>query len=393
MSAWPEAYYVINQISNQFNLSNRVIRLEGKIFVFAPQKSGAREPDITVSGVTFREGSLWFVEKPNTENNQIYALSVYSEQTGHVGWSDFHILSVDVNNIAFTPTSDVLVGITDIGTAINYLADQLGAETGVANATTTSAGIVQIGANITVNNGVISVPTATTDRVGVVQLVDNVNNQSTTLAVTQNAVHDALESKITSSQAESIAATAANSAISNADFLSQVSIAGQTLNKINHVISAADLKTKLGLKAAAYREVAGSLQTSENNKLVPVQLVNDVNNTLTNINSNALILVPFSGWPSTATEINGTSLYYQTINTKTTNSGTSTFKVYNANPTIGIGAPLNRVPEIPTQAEIDAFSLLYAAVASTPSASNGDITFYATKKPQTDFYVIVKGVN
>ena len=87
MSAWPEAYYVINQISNQFNLSNRVIRLEGKIFVFAPQKSGAREPDITVSGVTFREGSLWFVEKPNTENNQIYALSVYSEQTGQNGSS------------------------------------------------------------------------------------------------------------------------------------------------------------------------------------------------------------------------------------------------------------------------------------------------------------------
>lgn len=393
MSAWPEAYYVINQISNQFNLSNRVIRLEGKIFVFAPQKSGTREPDITVSGVTYREGSLWFVEKPNTENNQIYALSVYSEQTGHVGWSDFHILSVDVNNIAFTPTSDVLEGITDIGAAINYLADQLGAETGVANATTTSAGIVQIGANITVNNGLISVPNASTSQAGVVQLVDNVDNQSTTLAVTQNAVHDALESKITSAQAQTIATSAANTAISNADFLTTVSVAGQTLNKTNSVISAADLKTNLGLKAAAYKEVAGSLQSSESAKLVTAQLVSDVNNTLTNINSNALILVPSSGWSSEATEINGTSLYYQTINTKTTNSGTSTFKVYNTNPTIGIGVPLNRTPQIPTQSEINAFSLLYAAVASTPSASNGNITFYATETPQTDFYVLVRGVN
>ena len=58
----------------------------------------------------------------------------------------------------------------------------------VSDATTTSKGVVQIGTNIQVAAGVISVNPGTTTQVGVVQLEDSVASTSTTTAATPNSV-------------------------------------------------------------------------------------------------------------------------------------------------------------------------------------------------------------
>ena len=390
MSAWPEAYYIINQLSNQFDLSNRVLRLEKRIIVFAKTKTGVREPDltdITVPGITFTEGSLWFVEKEG-ESKQIYALSIYSEQTDPGSWSDFHILSVDINNISFTPDPNISIlnNITDIGAAINKIASEIGQQTGIQNATTTNAGIVKIGANIDVENGEISIPTANEDTIGVMYLFDDVDGNSTNGTVTQDAINDALAEK-----------------------LSSITIGNITLNtesSTSNTIQAANFRTGIGLGAAATKGTTTSVTSGSNNLITsggvydttnPLAtristletntggLATNINNLSTTIdrnNTNKLITLTKNRWSSTPiTTSDGVELYTQTINTGIT--------IYNENPVIGIGAPTSRTPAIPFSTEMAAFALLYSAVANT---TNNSITFYATAIPDVTFYVIAKGV-
>lgn len=388
MSAWPEAYYIINQLSNQFDLSKRVLRLEKRIIVFAKTKTGVREPDLTdivvTPGITFTEGSLWFVEKDvestDTEprNPQIYALSIYSEQTGQVGWSDFHILSVDVDNISFNPTSSILITqrITDIGEAINYIADQLGTQVSIPTASQSEAGIVQIktDGNITVQNGLISVENASISKKGVVKLTNSVTGENENLVVTQKAIKNALASKITSSDVDSKIGTA----ISNANFLNEITIGQQTLNKNQSTVNTGTLITDLGITAVTGKNVSTTLDNTSN--LVTASAVKTVTDSLNDKVSNKILTVSNSGWSSSATEIEGVSLYSKNINNVT---------ICDENPIIGISAPTSRTSQIPSKAETKAFSLLYAAIADK---TNNRITFYATAVPETTFYVMVKGV-
>lgn len=456
MSAWPEAVYIIKQISNQFNLNDRVLELENRLVVFAKKDSTKTKlTPVLEDDYTFSNGSLWFVEK-DEDADQIYALSVYSEDQG---WSSFDYFSPDVDNISFTPSSSatILAGIDNIGDAINAVANAVGGQVDIQDASKDVKGIVKIGNNIDVSSGTISLSQGTASKLGLVKLYTNVTGNNTDGAVSQQVIKNALAAKANSADVYSktdidslISAvfkykgtktninevlgltgmatgdvwfvTSDNSeyayngsawerlgsTIDLSGYLTDVTIAGQKLTPTSKIITVDQLKTALGgIGAAAAKGVATSV-ASGNSNLVTSGAVYSVTNGLTtnintlttnvnnlttgvnnlstkvdNNNTNKLITLLASNWSSTTTTTSdGVELYTQTINNGLT--------IYNENPVIGIGAPTNRTPQIPTQVQIDAFALLYAAVADT---TNNSITFYATKTPQTDFYVIAKGVN
>ena len=75
-------------------------------------------------------------------------------------------------------------GVVQIGTNIQVSSGTISVNT----ATTGQLGLVQVGSNIQVSSGTISVNTASTSQVGVVQLNDTTSSTSTTQAATANAV-------------------------------------------------------------------------------------------------------------------------------------------------------------------------------------------------------------
>lgn len=448
MSAWPEAVYIIKQISNQLNLNDRVLELENRLVVFAKKDSTKTKlTPILEDNYTFSNGSLWFVEK-DEDANQIYALSVYSEDQG---WSSFDYFSPDVDNISFTPSSSatILSGIDNIGDAINTVAEAVGGQVNVQDASKDVKGIVKIGNNIDVSSGTISLSQGTASKLGLVKLYTNVTGNNTDGTVSQQVIKNALAAKANSADVYSktdidslISAvfkykgTKTNvnevlgltgmatgdvwfvtsdsseyayngsaweklgSTIDLSGYLTSVNVAGQNLTPSSNTITVDQLKTALGgIGAAAAKGVATSVASGNTNLVtsgavysVTNGLTTNVNNLTTNVNNlttevdnnntNKLITLLASNWSSTTTTTSdGIELYTQTINSGLT--------IYNENPTIGIGAPINRTPQIPTQTQIEAFALLYAAIAD---ATNNSITFYATKAPQTNFYVIAKGV-
>ena len=72
--------------------------------------------------------------------------------------------------------------------AITFVAGQTFPVSGIQDATTTQKGVVQVGTNIDVSSGTISVANSSTSGKGVVQLNDTVVSTSTTEAATANAV-------------------------------------------------------------------------------------------------------------------------------------------------------------------------------------------------------------
>lgn len=57
-------------------LTDRIVRLENRLYVFAKQKSGVREPDLEKT-YDFSSDSVWFVEDA-ADASIISAVSVYS---------------------------------------------------------------------------------------------------------------------------------------------------------------------------------------------------------------------------------------------------------------------------------------------------------------------------
>ena len=96
---------------------------------------------------------------------------------------------------------------------------------GIQNATTGQKGVVQIGTNIQVTAGVISVNAATTSVVGVVQLTDSTSSTSTTTAATPNSVKTAYDLAVTANNNATAAQATASGAIPKATFTA----AGQLL--------------------------------------------------------------------------------------------------------------------------------------------------------------------
>lgn len=198
MSAWPEAVYIIRQIQNALNLNQRVLRLQNRLFVFAPAASGqVFKPDLNEE-YDFSDDSIWFIEKAD-DANKIYAISVYSEAQG---WSSAIYLSPDTSQIDFTPASatGVFANVDNVEDALNALAAALGSVS-INDATKSSKGIVRIGDNINVSNGIISVSNANSSTKGVMRLYNTIGT-NTDGTMTQSAIKAAIgQSALTSENA------------------------------------------------------------------------------------------------------------------------------------------------------------------------------------------------
>jgi len=80
--------------------------------------------------------------------------------------------------------------------SITFDAGQTIPVSGIADATTSTKGLVQAGTNISVASGVISVASASTSTPGVVELNDSTTSTSTTQALTANQgknLHDQID--------------------------------------------------------------------------------------------------------------------------------------------------------------------------------------------------------
>lgn len=198
MSAWPEAVYIIRQIQNALNLNQRVLRLQNRLFVFAPAAAGQTfQPDLNEE-YDFSDDSIWFIEKAD-DANKVYAISVYSEAQG---WSSAIYLSPDTSQIDFTPASatGVFANVDNVEDALNALAAALGSVS-INDATKSSKGIVRIGDNINVSNGIISVSNANSSTKGVMRLYNTIGT-NTDGTMTQSAIKAAIgQSALTSENA------------------------------------------------------------------------------------------------------------------------------------------------------------------------------------------------
>lgn len=88
---------------------------------------------------------------------------------------------------------------------------------GIPLASTTAAGLMKVGTNLSVISGTVSVANASTSAKGVVQLSSATNSTSTTLAATASAVKAAYDKGVSAASAASQAQTAADAAQSAAD--------------------------------------------------------------------------------------------------------------------------------------------------------------------------------
>jgi hypothetical protein len=104
-----------------------------------------------------------------------------------------------------------LAGGTMSGT-ITFAAGQTLPAGGIQDATTTQKGVVEVGSNIDVSSGVISVATATTTLLGVTQLATDVDTQSgtnTTAAVTPASLQSKVSDSTSTTNSFSIASSTA----------------------------------------------------------------------------------------------------------------------------------------------------------------------------------------
>ena len=123
MSAWPEAVYILKEIEKQLGLTDRVVRLENRLYVFAKKKASTWEPDLTKT-YNFSEDSVWFIETDDINSNGIYAASVYINDNGTKKWSDPIYFSINGDKVSFTPSdpAGVLKDVTNVEDALNTLA-------------------------------------------------------------------------------------------------------------------------------------------------------------------------------------------------------------------------------------------------------------------------------
>lgn len=202
MSAWPEAVYIINEIQSALGLTQRIVNLQNRLYVFAPPAGGATfQPDLSGS-YDFSDDSVWFVQKTD-DNNQIYAVSVYSEEQG---WSSATSLSALAEHVDFTTssTSEIFTGVNNVKDALDALAAAVEEGGGgstpiqIIDASTTDKGIVQIGDHINVSEGLISIPEAVAGQgYGVTKLYASLGT-NTDGTMTQSAIKNAIENNVPS---------------------------------------------------------------------------------------------------------------------------------------------------------------------------------------------------
>ena len=109
----------------------------------------------------------------------------------------------DLANAALPKSGGTMTG------AITFAAGQTIPTSGIQDATTSQKGLVQVGTNINVASGVISVATGSTSAAGILQLTDSVSSTSTTTAATPNSVKQAYDLAVASQASSPLASATA----------------------------------------------------------------------------------------------------------------------------------------------------------------------------------------
>jgi len=146
------------------------------------RSSAVYKTDFTAKGnILTASGPYSPVVLPVGTNGQI--LVADSAQTTGLKWID-----PSLSGIVTSVASTLPITVNNTNPSIPVI--------GVNLATTATTGVVQIGSNIQVSTGVISILNSNTSQKGVVQLNDNLNSTSTTQAATANAVKIAYDSAV-----------------------------------------------------------------------------------------------------------------------------------------------------------------------------------------------------
>jgi len=173
--------------------------------------AGTAEKAVTLAGFTLATGARITVRFTVTNTAANPTLNVNSTgakpiQYRNAAISAGYLAANRVYEFVYDGAAWELVG--DINTDTN---------TTYGAATTTTAGLVKVGTNISVSGGTISVANGSTTRKGVVQLSSATNSTSTTLAATASAVKAAYDKGASAATAAGKAQTAATAAQSAAD--------------------------------------------------------------------------------------------------------------------------------------------------------------------------------
>jgi hypothetical protein len=146
-----------------------------------PKAGGTMTGDITMSGagvgIVFNDAStVEAISDSVATTSSVTAASATAVKSVY----DLANSANTTANAALPKAGGTMTGV------ITFAAGQTFPVTGIQDATTAQKGIVQVGTNIDVTGGTISVKSATTAQLGVVQLNDTVASTSTTQALTAN---------------------------------------------------------------------------------------------------------------------------------------------------------------------------------------------------------------
>ena len=211
--------------------------------------AGTAEKAVTLAGFTLATGARITVRFTVTNTAANPTLNVNSTgakpiQYRNVAISTGYLAANRVYEFVYDGAAWELVG--DINTDTN---------TTYGAATTTTAGLVKVGTNISVSGGTISVANGSTTKKGVVQLSSATNSTSTTLAATASAVKAAYDKGVSAASAASKAQTAATAAQSAADAAQEAADAAQS--------TADTAKTNAASALTAANNAASSANTAK----------------------------------------------------------------------------------------------------------------------------------
>lgn len=211
--------------------------------------AGTAEKAVTLAGFTLATGARITVRFTVTNTAANPTLNVNSTgakpiQYRNAAISTGYLAANRVYEFVYDGAAWELVG--DINTDTN---------TTYGAATTTTAGLVKVGTNISVSGGTISVANGSTTKKGVVQLSSATNSTSTTLAATASAVKTAYDKGVSAASAASKAQTAADAAQSAADAAQEAADAAQS--------TADTAKTNAARALTAANNAASSANTAK----------------------------------------------------------------------------------------------------------------------------------
>ena len=150
-----------------------------------PKAGGTMTGDLTFSGagvgVVFNDASIVeAISDSVATTSSVTAASSTSVKSAY----DLATTANNTANAALPKAGGTMTG------AITFVAGQVFPVSGIQDATTAQKGIVQVGTNIDILGGTISVKSSTTSQSGIVQLNDTLASTSTTQALTANMGRD-----------------------------------------------------------------------------------------------------------------------------------------------------------------------------------------------------------